>query len=354
MDDTIPTDPEDGRYPSTRGIKDYVDTQVAESMNSHYRGGINYCSNTGLNDGDPAPAGSQTGETLFDISNNNYFIVDGSTLSLQSPVPTVNGYYYDIYHFLWNQNQSGQIKWSDYFNQWQFEINNNSGADQVTITVNAQNNYEVKNQGITSTKIAKAAITPSHISSTFLNEIRNVQADWNITDTASAAFIKNKPNIQGVGRLSTNITIALPPVLNESMSTDINLHKISKTGNYNDLIDKPNLSWTPATSAPSSFVTNVYGAYNYNLLLFKFTFKLLPGDYSMNTAFLSFNIPSGFITLPTSHFYAVTNTTNTHIYLSASIVGSWLHIYPVEDFVLNNYDGAITFNNMITFWGNLD
>ena len=57
----------------------------------------------------------------------------------------------------------------------------------------------------------------------------NVQSDWTEADQTSLAYIKNKP------KLRTNFTTALRPEAEEDITGTVNLHKISKTGNYADL-----------------------------------------------------------------------------------------------------------------------
>lgn len=57
----------------------------------------------------------------------------------------------------------------------------------------------------------------------------NVQSDWTELDQTSLAYVKNKP------KLRTNFTTALRPEAEEEITGTINLHKISKTGNYADL-----------------------------------------------------------------------------------------------------------------------
>lgn len=98
------------------------------------------------------------------------------------------------------------------------------------------------------------------------------QSDWNVSNSNSAAYIKNKPTIPAevteqtvsnwgftknlgtvtvantsstttsdvdlsgvVGILNTTNATALSPVADESLSNTVNLHKISKTGNLGDL-----------------------------------------------------------------------------------------------------------------------
>jgi len=77
-----------------------------------------------------------------------------------------------------------------------------------------------------------------------------VQSDWNETDSESKAFIKNKPTIPQpptIGTLSTTSASAQSTSASESFSNAITLHKISKTGSYNDLLNKPTIPAAPGT-----------------------------------------------------------------------------------------------------------
>ena len=81
----------------------------------------------------------------------------------------------------------------------------------------------------------------------------SVQSDWDEADPNSGAFIKNKPtnvsdfnNDAGYltaytapGTLTTTATTAQATASNEALSGNIALHKVAKTGSYNDLNDKP-------------------------------------------------------------------------------------------------------------------
>ena len=65
-----------------------------------------------------------------------------------------------------------------------------------------------------------------------------VNADWNATD--GVAKILNKPTIPAApGSLVTNNSEGLTPSVGEALSGTVNLHKVAKTGSYNDLNDKP-------------------------------------------------------------------------------------------------------------------
>lgn len=57
--------------------------------------------------------------------------------------------------------------------------------------------------------------------------------------------ITDRPNI---GTLVTNLSTTLTPSTGESFSNTINLHKVSKTGSYNDLLDKPTIPTIPNIS----------------------------------------------------------------------------------------------------------
>jgi hypothetical protein len=66
----------------------------------------------------------------------------------------------------------------------------------------------------------------------------------------------NKPNILGSGRLITNNTSSFNPDSGELFTNDINLHKVSKTGSYNDLSDKPVIPITPSIPVIGSLKTD--------------------------------------------------------------------------------------------------
>jgi hypothetical protein len=184
-DAAIPVTPSAGNYPTTGAVKSYVDTSIADALGSNiFRGIFNFASNEGLVDGDPAPANAVEGDTVIDITNNNTFIVDASLLlEIQPPIATGNGYYYDIQHFTFNHDQSGMIKWNTDTDEWNYIVSNNSGVDDITIEINAQNNYQLKDGGITATKI----------DATFLGEIQNLGVDWNQTNPDAGDYIRNKP-----------------------------------------------------------------------------------------------------------------------------------------------------------------
>jgi hypothetical protein len=272
-DSTIPLTPAEDHYPTTAAIKSYVDNLINES--STYRGIIQWCSNSGLEHGDPAPTGAIYGDRVFDIANHNYFIVDQEdTLILDSPLEVGNGYFYDISHFVWNADQSGVIKYSTVSNSWEYTINNNSGADGITIEVNASNNYQLKSNGVTNEKIADQAITSSKIDEDFLLKIENVQSDWNQTDKDADDYIHNKPTIPTIPGVATTSANGLMSFADKNKLIAIPLQFYSMAPSYIDKetvnrITSNNGTWTAtatgyavcyvsaaaAVSAPASVVT---------------------------------------------------------------------------------------------------
>lgn len=73
-----------------------------------------------------------------------------------------------------------------------------------------------------------------------------VNADWN--SNSGASQILNKPTIPAApGTLVTNATAGQTASSGEAMSGTITLHKVSKTGSYNDLINKPTIPSAPGT-----------------------------------------------------------------------------------------------------------
>jgi hypothetical protein len=75
------------------------------------------------------------------------------------------------------------IKWNTDTMRWDYIVNNNSGADNLTIAINSENNYEIKNGGITASKI----------DTSFLAQIQNLGVDWNQSDPTAGDYVHNKP-----------------------------------------------------------------------------------------------------------------------------------------------------------------
>ena len=66
-----------------------------------------------------------------------------------------------------------------------------------------------------------------------------VNSDWNAT--SGVAQILNKPSIPTVGTLNTTASTTQSTNASESFSGSVTLHKVSKTGSYNDLLNKPTI-----------------------------------------------------------------------------------------------------------------
>ena len=82
-------------------------------------------------------------------------------------------------------------------------------------------------------------------------KVSNVQSDWNAT--TGLAVILNKPTIPSApGTLTTTATTAQSTATNEALTGNISLHKVSKTGSYNDLANKPAIPTVPAWATAST------------------------------------------------------------------------------------------------------
>ena len=82
-------------------------------------------------------------------------------------------------------------------------------------------------------------------------KVSNVQSDWNAT--TGLAAILNKPTIPSApGTLTTTATTAQSTATNEALTGNISLHKVSKTGSYNDLTNKPTIPTVPAWATAST------------------------------------------------------------------------------------------------------
>lgn len=90
--------------------------------------------------------------------------------------------------------------------------------------------------GITDAKIESGTITLGSNTITPLTSHQSIKTINNNTITGTGNVTIATP-----GTLKTDNTTAQNTANNESLSGIVNLHKISKTGNYNDLIDKPTI-----------------------------------------------------------------------------------------------------------------
>ena len=109
------------------------------------------------------------------------------------------------------------------------------------------------------------------------NAEANVQADWNVTDTGSDAYIKNKPTIPAAYNH--------PATHPASMITG--LANVATTGSYNDLSNKPTIpaAYTHPTTHPASMITGlakVATSGSYNDLSNKPTIPTIPSSLPAN------------------------------------------------------------------------
>lgn len=101
---------------------------------------------------------------------------------------------------------------------------------------------ELKNKYDTAYTHSQSAHAPS-------NAEKNVQSDWNVIDTTSDAYIKNKPSIHS----HTNKTVLDGITADKVVSWD---NKSEFSGSYNDLVDKPTIpTKTSQLTNDSNFVT---------------------------------------------------------------------------------------------------
>ena len=115
----------------------------------------------------------------------------------------------------------------------------NNGA--LTLTVNGTAHTFTANQsGDTSVTINDTGVTSVSLSGDG-NAVTNASIDGRaLTLTKGTTFLTSHQSIKSI---NTNNTAAQEPKTDESIagSGTINLHKIAKTGNYNDLLHKPTL-----------------------------------------------------------------------------------------------------------------
>ena len=123
-------------------------------------------------------------------------------------------------------------------------VNGQQGA--VTLTLGQTNVIEtvkVNNTALTPDANKAVNITVPTKTSDLTNDsgfiTTETKANWNETNSNSSAYIQNKPTIPSApGTLNTTATTAQSTSSSEALSGSITLHKVSKTGNYNDLIGK--------------------------------------------------------------------------------------------------------------------
>lgn len=138
-------------------------------------------------------------------------------------------------------------------------INNDDGSGEILLEDEYNNGFaQIKRKNGNSFETLQQA----------LDARNNVQADWNQTTTTAADYIKNKPTIPTApGTLNTNNTAAQTVSSSESLSGTINLHRVAKTGNYNELSNKPLLNNYSLETITVPNVTSVGSASTWNFAM---------------------------------------------------------------------------------------
>ena len=93
----------------------------------------------------------------------------------------------------------------------------------------------------------------------------NVQSDWNISDTTSDAFIKNKPNIYLKSETDTLLNNKVDKVTGKSLISDSEITRLSTVSNYDD---------TGVKSSIDAINTNINTINNQIAQIQKITFSL--------------------------------------------------------------------------------
>ena len=139
----------------------------------------------------------------------------------------------------------------------------------TTGTVNTLNNTVTAHTGnsdIHVTAADKSTWSGKQDAITDLASIRTsaaTQSDWNAT--SGVAMIKNKPTIPSApGTLTTTATTAQATATNEALSGNIALHKVSKTGSYNDLNNKPTIPTVSNSTVTLTFNGATVGSFTLN------------------------------------------------------------------------------------------
>ena len=165
--------------------------------------------------------------------------------------------------------------------------------------------------GITDAKIANGVITLGSNSITPLTSHQSIKTINNTTITGTGNVTIATP-----GTLKTDNTTAQTTANNESLSGTVNLHKISKTGNYNDLIDKPTIPAAVTESTVSGWgftknagtITSVTGSNG------------LTGSGSSGSVTISHAAPSTSPAKSTSAVYPITIDKYGHITAAGTAV----------------------------------
>lgn len=165
--------------------------------------------------------------------------------------------------------------------------------------------------GITDAKIENGVITLGSNTITPLTSHQSIKTINNNTITGTGNVTIATP-----GTLKTDNTTAQTTANNESLSGIVNLHKISKTGNYNDLIDKPTIPAAVTESTVSGWgftknagtITSVTGSNG------------LTGSGSSGSVTISHATPSTSPAKSTSAVYPITIDQYGHITAAGTAV----------------------------------
>lgn len=124
---------------------------------------------------------------------------------------------------------------------WEYEYSINN-------TTFTQAQWDAINSGITSGLVSKLNLLPSLDGlNTMLSQKQNLLVSGQNIKTINGNSLLGGGNIViegggAVGKLNSTNTTAQDPASDESFGGNINLHKVSKTGNYDDLLSRPDLT----------------------------------------------------------------------------------------------------------------
>lgn len=146
--------------------------------------------------------------------------------------------------------------------------------DNVQITLNLDNNYQWKIQitvkdllGQTTYNLLLDRGMPliyfdRHKSSVGVNCFPSGSNGLYVNNEQVTSGVKSYSNLTNRPVLNTNNSSALGVNGSETINGTISLHKVSKTGNYNDLLNKPTIPTIPTIPTKTSQLTNNSGYIN--------------------------------------------------------------------------------------------
>lgn len=157
----------------------------------------------------------------------------------------------------YTDNTTDNIQLSNLIKNVAVTRNNRTYTITVTPTTGSASTYTIELPNVTTSGSGNGLSDISYDSSTntitatkttFLTEHQQIP----VTDVKvnNASVVTNKVaniTVPIVGTLNTNNSQAQTASSSESFSNNISLHKVSKTGNYNDLLNKPTIPSAPGT-----------------------------------------------------------------------------------------------------------